>query len=581
MTAGFVFLAAAYSFAGQQPAPDDRASASSAKGNTTKPAPVASKDTAEKDAGNDSEYAALKKQVAEQQNQIDKLVLMVQQLERRLETREAAQRAPETSPAPQSSPDFPATGTVASLSPVVPAGGPSAKRELTSMLSPEPLGAGSPLAQSSNLAPTEKTAESKLSDLAHGKIKISGTFFADYAAYLHTGFGPQFLTQLNQAGPGNDGFNSFDVTRTYINVFYTPNEAVTLRITPNIYRQVDVSNAQSFGKGSAISSSSNGNLGFRLKYAYIELNHPFEGSKAFGKDKITFGQTPNPLVDWEENLYGYRFVNLTPWNYLSLSSTYVGGRVHGPVMVNGKEYLDYDLGVFNTASFHAIEQNDKKQVMGRLTWYPAGTTVDRTGMGLTVFEDYGYSTKTPDTPSIPLYRFAALAHYQSHDDGYGIAGEFDLGRNAFSTGNLFSGVGPADEFGLGPTPYATWDALARAILAGDRTRQRGFAFFGHARLGASPFTVFGMYEYFQPNTNVQNNPLDFAHIVAGVSYRYNQHLTLALDSQNLIYTKSQFTFPASQLATLSSSLAAENPNGIPNAVPKNTNAIFLNMLFNY
>lgn len=426
------------------------------------------------------------------------------------------------------------------------------------------------------------TVENKLSDLAHGKVKIGATFYGDYANYIHTGFGPQFLTQINQAGPGNDGFNSFDITRTYINLFYTPADAVTLRITPNIYRQVDVSQGTGFGKGAAIGSTSNGNLGFRLKYAYVDFNTLFNGSEAFKKDKLTFGQTTNPLVDWEEGLYGYRYVNLIPWNYLSLSSTYTGVTLHGPIEWNGKEYLDYHLGVFNTASFHAIEQNDKKQVMGRLTWYPMGTKSDRSGFGLTAFEDYGYNTKTPDTKSTPLNRLAVLVHWQNQAKTYLIAGEYDLGRNAFSTGNLFSGVGPADEFGLGPSPFATFDQLARAILAGDKTRQQGFDFFGHARLGKSNFSVFGMYQYFQPNTNISGtNPLDFHRLVAGIAYKFNQHFEFAVDSQNLIYAHSQFTMPASQIATFSPSLAAANPNGIPNAVPQDTNAVFLNLLFNY
>lgn len=423
---------------------------------------------------------------------------------------------------------------------------------------------------------------SGLSDLAHGKVKIGATFYGDWAYYTDTGFGPQFLTQLNQDGPGNSGFNAFDITRAYINLFYTPTEAVTLRITPNIYRQVDVSGATSNGKGSATSSSSNGNLGYRLKYAYAQFNGLFRGSEALKKDNLRFGQQMNPLVDWEEQLWGYRYVNLTPWNYLSLSSTYTGATMNGSVLFHGKEYLDYQIGAFNTASFHAIETNDKKQGMVRVTWYPFGTTVDRTGFGITGFEDYGYNTKTPDTKSTPINRLAVLAHYETHSQSYLIAGEYDLGRNAFSTGNLFSGSGPADEFGLGPTQYATFDALAKAILGGDKTRQQGFAFFGHARLGNSPFSAFGFYHYFQPNTKISGtNPIDFARTVGGISYKFNDHFEFAIDDQNLNYFHNQFTMSRAQIATFSSSLAAANPNGIPNVVPDGTNAVFANVLFNY
>ncbi|MGH9655503.1 MAG: hypothetical protein ACRD6B_18825 [Bryobacteraceae bacterium] len=393
---------------------------------------------------------------------------------------------------------------------------------------------------------------------------------------------PQFLIQFNQPGPGNNHYNSFDITRTYINFFYRPNDMITLRFTPNIYRQVDVSGAQAFGKNAAISSSSNGNLGFRLKYAYIDFNKLFSGSTAFKKDKLTFGQTTNPLVDWEEGLYGYRYTSLTPWNYLSLRSTYRGVSLHGPIELNGKEDLDYDLGVFNQASFHSIEFDDKKQVMARLTWYPFGTSVDRTGLGLTGFYDYGYSNHTPDTRSTPLYRVALLMHYQSHSKRYELAGEYDLGRNAFSAGNLFSGSGPADQFGLGPTIYANFSSLTSAILGGDRTRQQGFDVFGHVAVGHSPFKLFGLYQYFQPNTKISGtNPLDFERTVGGISYTMNSHFEVALDDQSLTYVHSQFTMSPAQIASFSPSLAAANPGGIANAVPKGTNVIMLNVLFNY
>jgi hypothetical protein len=420
--------------------------------------------------------------------------------------------------------------------------------------------------------------KSELSDLAWGKVKLNALFYGDYVYYNKTGFGPQFLTQMNQEGPGNDGFNTFDITRTYLNFVYEPTKAVSLRFTPNIYRMVNgSSSATGDGNSAQIGGSTNGNLGFRLKYAYVQMNSLFSKSSSMKKDYLRLGQTMNPLVDWEEGLYGYRFVNLTPWNYLSLSSTYVGAVVGGPIESKGKEYLDYQIGVFNTASFHAIEQNDKKQIMGRVTWYPMGTKSDRTGFGLTIFENYGYNTKTPDTKSTPLNRLALFAHYQSPKKGYELVGEYDLGRNAFSSGNLFSGAGPTST-----GSYAAFNSLAGALLAGDKTRQQGFAFFGHAQLGNSPFKVFGMLHQFQPNTNISGtDPIDFRRSIIGVSYDYNKYLTFALDNQNLSYYQSQFTMTSAQIATFSSSLASQYPNGIANAVPGGTNGIFMNVQFSY
>jgi hypothetical protein len=420
--------------------------------------------------------------------------------------------------------------------------------------------------------------KTELSDLAFGKVKIGALFYGDYVYYSGTGFGPQFLTQMNQEGPGNNGFNTFDITRTYLNVVYEPTKDVSLRITPNIYRMVDGNTGSlADGNNATIGASTNGNLGFRLKYAYVQFNSLFNKSASFKKDYVRLGQTMNPLVDWEEGLYGYRFVNLTPWNYLSLSSTYVGGVVGGPIESNGKEYLDYQIGVFNTASFHSIEQSDAKQIMGRATFYPFGTKSDRTGFGITAFENYGYNTKTPDSQSTPLNRLAILGHYQSTDKGYEIAGEYDLGRNAFSTGNLFSGAGPAST-----GTYAAFNSLASALLAGRSTREQGYAVFGHAQLGSSPLKVFGMYHYFQPNTKITvPDPLDFQRTVVGLSWEYNKYLTFAFDDQNLDYRHNQFTMTQAQIATFSSSLAAQYPNGIPNVVPNGTNGIFMNVQFSY
>jgi TolA-binding protein len=556
-TLGLFFLVVSCGFAGQQPAEKAAHDQSDSAATASRPAQKNSSVSVKKDQGSDAETAALKKQLTEQQEQINKLLGTVQQLQQRLQADEQAQSSS------QASPQLPAAGTVASLAPVLPRDSSNAKSDaLMTAIAANPAAVGA----------AGQGKEQKLGPLAFKNVQMGVTVFGDYGLYTSTGFGPQFITQINQPGPYNAGFNSFDITRTYLNFFWTPTDAITLRVTPNLYRQVDTTaGAQTNGKGASFGGSTNGNLTVRIKYAYVDFNTLFKGSDAFGKDKVTFGQTTNPLVDWEEGLYGFRFVNLVPWNYLSLSSTYGGVKIHGPIEFNGKEYLDYDLGAFNTQSFHSLELTDQKQVMGRLTWYPVGTKTDRTGFGVTVFEDYGSNGKTPDTHSVPDYRFAALASYQTHKKGYQIAGEFDLGRNSFSTGNLFSGVGP-----VAGGPYDLTNTLASAILSGDRVKEKGYAAFGHADIPHSPFTLFGTYEYWKPNTNITKDPFDFERFVGGVDYKFNKYLDLALDYQSLIYTKGQFTFPAGKLST-----GATIKSAIPNAVPGNTNAIFMNMQFNY
>ena len=351
-----------------------------------------------------------------------------------------------------------------------------------------------------------------------------------------------------------------------------------MRVTPNIYRQLGAAPAARLGAVSAAASNTSTELTYRLKYAYADFNKVFANIAPLKDDKLTIGQQPNVLVDWEENLYGFRWVNLTPWNYLSLSSAQTGISFHGPVRFGDKQYLDYAIALYDNSTFHTLEESESKQTMGRLSFYPFGAVSTFQGLGLTGAFDYGYTDVTPDTAAHwPIFRLAALAHYSSKRNGYGIAGEYDRGRNSFTSGNLFSGSGPADEFGLGPTPYANLDALAQALLNYNGTEQQGFAFFGHADIPRSKLTLFGMDEYFQPNIRVSRNPLDFNRLIAGIAYKYNDHVRFSVDTQNLFYRQSQFTFPAGELAQFDPKLAAQNPSGIANAVPKGINAVLFNV----
>lgn len=532
-------------------------------------------------SSNDTELIQLKARIAEQQAQIEQLM---KSLAAQSEILNKISTPADSTPAAPAKPDASAAsapsrgaGEVASTVPILP---PLPVTAAIANPLPAPQAARP---ASSSTADAVADLEKRLSDLALGKVKIGATFYGFYSVFPQTGFGPQTLDNTDiYPGPGNNGYNEFNVNRTYINILYTPTDAITLRFTPNVYREVGAASAQKLGATSGAGASINGNLSFRLKYAYFDLNKLFSKSKAFGKDKLTFGQTQQPLTDWEENLYGYRFVNLTQWNMLSLSSTYIGLKLHGPIQFNGKQYIDYDIGVFNNSSYHAYEIGERKQVMARVSFFPFGAESQFQGLGLTAFGNYGYKDVAIDQlTNVPITRLAFLAHYQSKSNDYGIAGEWDWGRNAFSAGNLFSGSGPNDFFGLGTTQYAAFNSLTAAILSGTHTRQSGYSFFGHARIGKSPFYLFGTIDGFKPNTQVSNNPIDFRTMIGGISYHYGKNWQFAVDSKNIVYSHSQFTFPASALSGLSSSLATQYPNGIANAVPQDTNQVSFNVLFNY
>ncbi|HVB82065.1 MAG TPA: hypothetical protein VNE82_19215 [Candidatus Binataceae bacterium] len=465
-------------------------------------------------------------------------------------------------------------------------------------------------------------------DNFHDKFRLGALLYGDYRFYTNTGFQPQELTQLTSPGPGNNSYNSFDITRTYLNFFFFPTKDWTLRITPNMYKTIGSSNVK-IGQTTGFGSNLDGNMGVRIKYANLTYNGLWDQVPMLKGGTVSFGAVSNPLVDWEEQLYGFRYVNLTPWNYLSLSSTQTGAQMEGPIKFNGLQYADYSFGAYDNASFHAFEQTDTKEFMARASVYPFGAKWRYQGLGITGFYNYGYGNTAPDTADLPtalkggnahIQRIAALVHYST--ENWNIAGEYDAGRNAFGASNLWSGSGPGDAFGYatgkpitsgtfagntcgnGSTTvvkgkivapcYAVFNtygpqaAAQEAMLNNGQADQQGFDVFGHFHIPETPLTLFGMFELFQPNTNFASDPLDFQRWIFGISYQYNEYLRFAIDSQNLSYYHSQQSIPISVLKPLGYSPGGTfngqqlpKTGSIPDMVQRDSHSIFANMEFNY
>jgi hypothetical protein len=386
-----------------------------------------------------------------------------------------------------------------------------------------------------------------------------------------------------------------------------------------MYKTIGTATADKEGASTGFGSNLDGNLGVRMKYAYLQYKDLWQNVPALKDDTVSLGEIPNPLVGWEEDLYNYRYVNLTPWNYLSLSSTQLGMSMEGPVKFNGLTYLDYGIGVYNNASFHAFENTSTKEVMGRITAYPFGSTWRFQGLGLTGFYNYGYGNSTPDTAQVPatlkgpnahITRIAALIHYTAEQ--WGLASEFDYGNNAFSATNFWSGSGPADAFGFptgtpvgSPAPwnphcsaatkcYSIFNSFgpvtnaSEAILNNGQAREIGFDMFGHYHIPTTPLTAFGMYEWFLPNDKFANDPLDFQRFIVGVSYQVNEFLRFAVDSQNVLFYHNQESIPVTTLQKFGyvpgstfNGLLLPSTGSIPFMVQRDTHSIFANMEFNY
>jgi hypothetical protein len=488
-------------------------------------------------------------------------------------------------------------------------------------------------------------------DNFQNKFRVGALAYLDYSFYTHTGFGPQFLENENPPGVGNNGFNAFDISRVYLNTYFTPTHDLTFRFTPEIYRANGANQTSTscltanekvcsfndtFGANTGVGSNLDGDLNLRLKYAYLQYADLWNNFPMLKDATVTFGAQQNPLLGWEEDFTQYRFVYLSPWNYLGLSSSQIGLQTAGPIRfpASEKTYLDYALGAYDNGNFRTQEQTNTKQVMGRLTAYPFGSAFRYQGLGLTGFWNYGWGNTTPDNAGIPtslkgsnaqFQRIAAILTYATEQ--WNILGEFDYGKNAFQLGNLFSGSGPSDAFGVptgtpimtsstaepwlgnskcaklpGGTPcypifntYGPQTAAYQAILNNGRTRQLGVDFLGHYHIPDTKLTAFGMFQWLMPNDNVSGvDPLDFQRFVVGLSYQYNEFLRLAVDSQNLLYYHNQMGWGV-PTAEKYGYVAGKNFNGwtlptsipprfggqIPDLVPRDIHSFFLNLEFSY
>ena len=82
-----------------------------------------------------------------------------------------------------------------------------------------------------------------------------------------------------------------------------------------------------------------------------------------------------------------------------------------------------------------------------------------------------------------------------------------------------------------------------------RAVEQGYDVFGHLHIPNTPFTLFGMFEWFQPNTKVNLNPFDFQRWIAGISYQYNEFLRFSINTQNLSYYHNNFAFSQAEAKT--------------------------------
>jgi len=177
-------------------------------------------------------------------------------------------------------------------------------------------------------------------------IRVGVTMYMDYTY--------QQSPQTTDTDGNTINASAFNVSRSYINVTGTINHIVAFRITPDVTRE---SGLVTLGPGSTISNDS---LVFRIKYAFAQFNLDDWMTKG---SWARFGIQQTPLLDYEENIYRYRFQGTTFTEREGYyNSADAGAAFHYNFPSN---YGDVHVGVFNGDGYTKQDPNDQKAIEAR------------------------------------------------------------------------------------------------------------------------------------------------------------------------------------------------------------------------
>ena len=202
-------------------------------------------------------------------------------------------------------------------------------------------------------------------------IKVGTTIFSDYTYTDEPLSSDTDGNMVHQA--------AFNVSRAYINVTGNVSHNVSFRVTP------DITSAKTTGTTSTL----DGSLVFRLKYAYGQFN--LDEKWASKGSWVRFGEHHTPYVDWEEGVYRYRFQGqiFVERDGPALKGSFVSSSDFGvSTHYNFKgNYGDVHGGYYNGDTYKSTDVTDQKAVQLRATLRPLPTAGVLKGLRLTAFYD--------------------------------------------------------------------------------------------------------------------------------------------------------------------------------------------------
>jgi hypothetical protein len=253
--------------------------------------------------------------------------------------------------------------------------------------------------------PATAPAAAPAASPAQGTVGIGVTLFTDYT---YTREPTSLDADGNEIHPA-----SFNVSRAYINVKGDLTRQVSFRITPDITRLTSTTTTSGLGPGEsvAVSSSADGSLTFRLKYAFGE----YRLDDAWGKGSwVRFGLQQTPYIAWmEDSVYRYRFQGplfADREGFLSSSDFGLSARYVLP-----GDRGDLHAGYFNGETYAKADPNDQKsfQARGTLRLFPRAGVLQ--GLKLTAFYD---SDRYVDRDPRNRFLYALTLEHRFLDFGY-------------------------------------------------------------------------------------------------------------------------------------------------------------------
>jgi len=208
-------------------------------------------------------------------------------------------------------------------------------------------------------------------------IKVGATIYADYTV--------QQTPKIKDADGNEVTSNSFNVTRTYINITGNISHNIAFRITPDITRETE---------NAAAATSIAGNYVFRLKYGFVQFNLDDHLNPGRTGSWIRLGVQQTPWVDYMENIYRYRFQGtIFEEREGLLSSSDIGASFHYNFAHN---YGEVHTGFYNGEAYTKPEVNDQKGFMIRATGRPLPTHAVLRGLRVNAFWDKDAYLKNAD-----------------------------------------------------------------------------------------------------------------------------------------------------------------------------------------